>query len=69
MKTVPELKEVEKDVEREEVVAVPCLELGAVLQEELVAAQEAEMVVDPVQESEEHQQINQVMFPKIRPSN
>ena len=39
---------------------MPCLELGAVLQEELVAAQEAEMVVDPVQESEEHQQIKQI---------
>ena len=65
MENVPELKEVEKEVEKEEAVVMPCPEIEPVSQEEPVVAQDAEMVAEPVQveaevevpESEEHQEL------------
>ena len=49
METVPELKEVEKEVEKEEAVAMPCPETEPVSQGEPVIAQDAKMVAEPVQ--------------------
>ena len=51
METVPELKEVEKEVEKEVVVVVPCPETEPVSQGEPVIAQDAKMVAEPVQVS------------------
>ena len=49
METVPELKEVEKEVEKEEAVAMPCPETEPVSQEEPVVGQDTEMVAEPAQ--------------------